>query len=112
MWAAKKIGFDEAIKRLESVQGPAEDGLPGERGVGEIAKADELRQYVARTLRKARGRRKKATRNQDSIQEAFQAGHISALMDLRDHLARTDGQRSDLSNAPVLAHADNKTPTP
>ena len=122
-----KLGWQEAIKRLESVQGPeqglvgesrsgsptgpAEEAKPGERGVAEIAELAELKRHVEEVLKKARRLKISHERWHHTVLTTYYSGKQDALADLLEHIENMAEKRSDLCNADVLAPAGEKTPT-
>jgi hypothetical protein len=110
-----KLGWQEAIKRLESVQGPeqglvgesrsgsetcpAEAAKRGERGVAEIVERIELLRHIERHLIKARSGLKIGKLMVDSITIEYWIGYSHAMLKLKEEFSDTAEKRSDLSNA-------------
>jgi hypothetical protein len=116
----------EALKRLKGMQGPeqgivgesrsdrqrgtAEEAEPGERGVGEIALAVELRRHIERKREEARATTLDGTAKDYEYQLGLKIGKGSALRELSRYLDRISTERSDLANAKAMAAADTQTP--
>lgn len=84
-------------------QGTAEDAKPGERGVGEIGGADELRRHIERKIAEARKEKLASKRTGFDRWESYFYGKETALIELLETIDRISKERSDLANANVEA---------
>lgn len=107
------------LKRLKGMQGPeqglvgesrsdeatcpAEEAKPGERGVGEIVGADELRRFIERSANEAQLERDAHGEKEFPRTRAFFEGQLTALDLLRSWLSAPAEKRSDLTNDQVEA---------
>lgn len=85
--------------RSDEPTGPAEEAKPGERGVGEIGGASELRRHLARKIEEARENVRIARENGVPNEMSAAITVHDALVDLRADFDRIAEKRSDLSNA-------------
>ena len=121
-----KLGAERTLERLEGMQGPeqglvgdvakriprqghAEEAKPGERGVGEIAIAPELRGHVERKRDEARRLCAHHQRETHLVLVTYYEGKATALDQLLEDFDRMAGERSDLSNVQGDGSPDTNT---
>lgn len=84
--------------RSDSETSHAEAAKPGERAVGEIAYATELRRHLTRKIEEAHREWREARANRDESRARDCGLMHDVLVDLRADFDRITEKRSDLSN--------------
>jgi hypothetical protein len=96
--------------RSDRQRGTAEEAEPGERGVGEIALAVELRRHIERMTTEARQWESLAIERNLVPQATFFCGKSVALDELLETLDRISKERSDLANIQGMARRPDAPP--